>query len=87
MTAGRNNAVSLSHDWCTPPKYVDAIQRFFGGPVALDPCSNRHSIVDAVTEYVLPDNDGLTTQWDYLTVFVNPPYGKDPQTGTTIETG
>ena len=84
MTAGRNNASSLSQDWCTPPKYVEAIRRFFGGSVALDPCSNRHSIVDALVEYAPPDNDGLTVQWDYPTVFVNPPYGKDQRTGTTI---
>ena len=84
MTAGRNSASSLSHDWCTPPKYVDAIRRFFGGSVGLDPCSNRHSIVGAIVEYALPDNDGLTARWDYPTVFVNPPYGKDPRSGTTI---
>lgn len=84
MTAGRNNASSLSRDWCTPPKYVDALQCFFGGPVALDPCSNSHSIIDSIVQYALPDNDGLTAPWDYPTVFVNPPYGKDPQTGTTI---
>ena len=84
MTAGRNSATSLSRDWCTPPKYVDAISRFFGGPVALDPCSNRHSVVGAETEYILPDTDGLTASWSYSTIFVNPPYGRDRQRGTTI---
>lgn len=84
MTAGRNNAESLSQHWCTPPKYVDAIRRFFSGTVALDPCSNKYSIVRADTEYSLPDTDGLTASWDYPTVFVNPPYGSDRKRGTTI---
>jgi hypothetical protein len=84
MTAGRNNAESLSQHWCTPPKYVNAIQRFFSGSTALDPCSNRHSIVRATVEYSLPETDGLVASWDYPTVFVNPPYGSDRERGTTI---
>jgi hypothetical protein len=84
MTAGRNNAEALSQHWCTPPKYVAAIRRFFGGAVALDPCSNRHSIVGAAVEYSLPDTDGLGASWDFPTVFVNPPYGSDRERGTTI---
>jgi hypothetical protein len=84
MTAGRNNADSLSQHWCTPPKYVSAIRRFFSGPVALDPCSNRHSIVKAAVEYSLPDADGLSASWDFPSIFVNPPYGSDRTRGTTI---
>jgi len=84
MTAGRNNTESLSHHWCTPPKYVNAIRRFFSGSIALDPCSNRHSIVKAGVEYSLPDTDGLTASWDYPSIFVNPPYGSDRDRGTTI---
>jgi len=84
MTAGRNNASSLSKDWCTPPKYVNAIRKFFGGTVELDPCSNEHSIVNARVEYMLPQTDGLKAGWNYSTVFVNPPYGADRQRGTTI---
>jgi len=84
MTAGRNNAESLSQHWCTPPKYVTAIRRFFSGSIALDPCSNRHSIVRANEEYSLPETDGLTASWDYPSVFVNPPYGSDRARGTRI---
>lgn len=84
MTAGRNNAESLSQNWCTPPKYVEAIRRFFGGSVELDPCSNRHSIVNARVEYCLPKTDGLTASWDFPTIYVNPPYGSDRERGTTI---
>lgn len=84
MTAGRNNAESVSQHWCTPPKYVKAIREFFGGRIELDPCSNKYSIVDAVVEYSLPENDGLHASWDYQTVFINPPYGRDRERGTTI---
>lgn len=84
MTAGRTNNESLSQHWCTPPKYVDAIRRFFNGKVALDPCSNQHSIVKAEAEYVLPETDGLGSSWDHPTIFVNPPYGADRERGTTI---
>ena len=84
MTAGRKVSSSLSQDWCTPPKYVTPIREFFGGTVALDPCSNHHSILGAEAEYCLPITDGLLESWDYATIFVNPPYGRDVQRGTTI---
>ena len=84
MTAGRNNAASLSQHWCTPPKYVNAIRRFFGGRIALDPCANKWSIVKAEVEYQLPESDGLRMEWNYPTIFVNPPYGADRVRGTTI---
>lgn len=84
MTAGRSNTESLSQHWCTPPKYVDAIRKFFDGTIALDPCSNPHSIVGATLEYSLPEIDGLAASWNHPTVFVNPPYGRDCERGTTI---
>ena len=84
MTAGRKVSESLSQDWCTPPKYVVPIRQFFGGTVALDPCSNHHSIVGAEMEYCLPITDGLVDSWDYPTIFVNPPYGRDTKRGTSI---
>ncbi|WP_419918711.1 DNA N-6-adenine-methyltransferase [Candidatus Poriferisocius sp.] len=84
MTAGRSNADSLSQGWCTPPKYVRAIHDFFGGVVALDPCSNRYSIIGAEVEYSLPTSDGLIESWKYPSIFVNPPYGRDRERGTTI---
>ena len=85
MTAGRNSADSLSQHWCTPPKYVNAIREFFGGFIALDPCSNHYSIVRADTEYTLPDSDGLSNTWDFPTIFVNPPYGRDKDRNTSIK--
>ena len=84
MTAGRT-VNSQSVHWCTPPKYVDAVKRVFGGRIALDPCSNEWSIVGAETEYSLPEHDGLRESWDFPTIYVNPPYGGDKERRTTIK--
>ena len=84
MTAGRS-VTSQSIDWCTPPKYVEAVKIVFGGSIDLDPCSNRWSIVGADAEWMPPFDDGLLEDWDYRTIFVNPPYGADRRRGTTIK--
>ena len=83
MSAGRT-VNSFSQDWCTPPKYVRAVREVFGGRIALDPCSNSHSVVNADVEYSLPEHDGLRESWNYPTIYVNPPYGADRHRGTTI---
>jgi hypothetical protein len=83
MSAGRT-VNSASQSWCTPPKYVKAVREMFGGRIALDPCSNEHSIVRAETEYRLP-GDGLRSSWDFPTIYINPPYGADRERGTTIK--
>jgi hypothetical protein len=84
MSAGRS-VNSLSQHWCTPEKYVKAIRKMFNGTIELDPCSNKWSIVNANTEYMLPKDDGLTKEWNYKTIYVNPPYGADRIRGTTIK--
>jgi len=84
MTAGRK-VFTENKDWCTPPKYVEAIREFFGGEIALDPCSNRYSIVNASMEYSLPKHDGLGESWNFPTIYVNPPYGLDRKHGTSIK--
>ncbi len=84
MTAGRK-INSTSQDWGTPAKYVNAVRKFFGGRVDLDPCSNDRSIVHAEREYQLPEHDGLHESWDFPTIYVNPPYGIDKQRGTSIK--
>ena len=83
MTAGRQ-VITQNKDWCTPPKYVEAIREFFGGTIHLDPCSNHYSIVNASVEYRLPALDGLRESWDFPTIYVNPPYGIDHRHGTAI---
>lgn len=84
MTAGRT-VNSQSQDWCTPARYVEAVREVFDGLISLDPCSNKFSIVEAETEFILPDEDGLRKTWDYPTIYVNPPYGADRARGTTIK--
>jgi len=85
MSAGRTvNAQSQS--WSTPQKYITVIKQFFGGAIALDPCSNEYSIVQAEMEFMLPQYDGLRESWeDYQTIYMNPPYGADRERGTTIK--
>jgi hypothetical protein len=83
MTAGRK-VISTTKDWCTPPDIVSSVRAVFGGSIALDPCSNEHSLVGADKEYHLPGHDGLIESWDYPTIYVNPPYGSDPGRGTRI---
>ena len=84
MTAGRT-LNTLSQEWGTPAKYVNAVRDFFGGHIALDPCSNEYSIVCAGTEYRLPKHDGLRESWDFPTIYVNPPYGINKEHGTSIK--
>lgn len=84
MTAGRK-VNSENQSWGTPLKYIKAIKKFFGGSIALDPCSNQYSIVGAETEFMLPQNDGLREEWNYPTIYMNPPYGADRERGTTIK--
>ncbi len=62
--------------WNTPPEVLDRVRCI--GPIALDPCGNATSIVNAAVEYRLEHGeDGLAQSW--LTrglVFVNPPYSR-----------
>ena len=84
MSAGRT-VNSQSQHWGTLLKYVNAVKKVFNGVIDLDPCSNEYSIVNAKTEYKLPENDGLKESWNFSTIYVNPPYGADRERGTTIK--
>jgi len=84
MSAGRH-VVTKSQSWGTPQKYVSAVKMFFGGEIDLDPCSNEFSIVNAKTEFLLPQHDGLVEEWNYPTIYVNPPYGFNHEDGTSIK--
>ena len=81
--AGRS-VHSQSHHWCTPPQYVAAVKRVFGGEIGLDPCSNHESVVNAKCEFMLPETDGPAEEWNFPSIYVNPPYGADRARGTTI---
>lgn len=75
---------SSNKEWGTPLKYVNAVKQVFGGGISFDPCSNEYSIVGADREVSLPYEDGLVVDWNYPTIFVNPPYGYDCERHTSI---
>jgi hypothetical protein len=66
---------SLSEDWYTPPKYLDAVREVFGGTINLDPmsCVEANRYVKAERIYTA-ESDGLSHSWDG-TVYLNPPWG------------
>lgn len=70
--------------WCTPVHIIESVRNVFNGNISLDPCSNKYSAVNADIEYTLPEHDGLKESWDYDTVYVNPPYGRDKERHTSI---
>lgn len=82
MSAGRKR-ISNKKDWNTPPKYIDKVKEMLG-TIELDPCSNELSIVGAINEFILPI-DGLKEEWNYKTIYVNPPYGRDLERKTSIK--
>jgi hypothetical protein len=61
------------------------IEKFFDGNIDLDPCSNNDSIIDAIHKFQLPHNNGLLEEWNYKNIYVNPPYGRDYDSKTTIK--
>lgn len=81
MSAGRES-ISRNKSWNTPPKYVELIEKFLG-KIELDPCSNEHSILKSEVSYKLPI-DGLKQSWNFKTIFINPPYGRDVERKTSI---
>jgi len=83
MTAGRH-IITKSKEWGTPKKYVDTVREVFDNQICLDPCSNKHSIVNADTEYILPKSNGLEKEWNFPKIYVNPPYGINKEDKTRI---
>ncbi len=75
MTAGRVNSLKNKDDWNTPTKIVEILYQFWS-VIELDPCSNENSIVNAITNVVLPDDGLLYDYTKYKSIFINPPYGK-----------
>ena len=83
---------SANVEWCTPEHILEKVRNFFAGkrsmqtnPIALDPCSNEHSLVKAEVEFRLPEKNGLVETWVGETVYVNPPYGKTYMHKTTFK--
>lgn len=78
------DSISINKEYNTPPRIISTVKTFFGGRIDLDPCSNDYSMVNADNEFKLP-TDGLIQDWTiYRSIFVNPPYGRDVERGTSI---
>jgi hypothetical protein len=75
-TAAESLLSSNFDAWNTPAEVVDPIKKKMG-PIGLDPCSNRTSIVGALVEWIFArDGDSLVKPWGgYGLVYVNHPYG------------
>lgn len=74
MTAGRENTIN-KQDWLTPEYLLEKVREVFEGQIYLDPCGNSLSKVGAKITFYESQN-GLTEEWNYPTIFVNPPYGR-----------
>ena len=84
MTIGRHSN-SENKEWNTPPEILEPVNFVFNGRIDLDPCSNKYSLVNAATNFVFPEKDGLKESWNYKTIYVNPPYGRNKETKTSIK--
>lgn len=69
--------VGESYEWFSPPDIVEAARRVMGD-IDLDPasCEEANQVVKAAKYYTI-DDDGLRQDWTGR-VFLNPPYGLDP---------
>lgn len=69
-----------SDSWCSPRIVADPLEQFYGGPVGVDPCSNPHSIINAIRSFHAA---GLHLSWTLpkvpTTAYRNNPYSNtDP---------
>ncbi len=69
---------SETNEWFTPPEVLRLVAKL--GPIALDPCANLLSPVEAEKRLIWPEADGLKTDWRALAgrglIYVNPPFGR-----------
>lgn len=69
---------SNKKDWTTPLSILERVRKV--GPIGLDPCDNKMSIVKPRVSLRHPDRDGLNEPWKEHVkrgelVFINWPYG------------
>lgn len=77
MTLNKALFSSAKGDWQTPSHIAEAVRKFYGGTIDLDPCTTRDNPVGAKAFYT-PDEDGLQSKWPSgAKVYMNPPYGRE----------
>lgn len=64
---------SKTEEWATPQAFFDELDKEFY--FTLDPCATKEN-AKAPTYYTKEDN-GLSKNWDFQNVFMNPPYGRE----------
>lgn len=71
----------VSQEWYTPPDYIRIVKSVLG-EIWLDPASSpaANEIVQARQFYQVGDN-ALGRDWWSTTLFLNPPFGRDPESG------
>ncbi len=73
---------SKNNEWYTPLDYIEAARELMG-TIDLDPasCSEANETVHA-TRFYTKEEDGLAQDWTCTTMWLNPPYGRDPSLGS-----
>ena len=63
--------------WNTPSEIVNDVLEFFDGKLGLDPCSDSKDVPNVPAGmWFTEEDDGLSKQWDYGSVFMNHPYSQ-----------
>jgi hypothetical protein len=73
-TANLVDKTARDLDYLTPENILDRVQVYFSGSIDLDPAAEETNHTKA-ERFILPDEDGLSVQWDGNT-FLNPPFGR-----------
>jgi site-specific DNA-methyltransferase (adenine-specific) len=64
---------SKSNEWTTPQNLYDKLDKEFN--FTLDPCCTKESA--KCDKFYTKEDDGLSKDWRYDRVFMNPPYGRE----------
>lgn len=75
--------MSKSDEWCSPPEIADPLAEFFHGPVDIDPCSNRRSVIQARLALL---RGGLILPWRLRRPVDRTGYQNDPYSESDVWT-
>ena len=63
--------------WNTPHDVVNDVLNFFDGQLGLDPCADKKDGPNVPAGmWFTEEDDGLSKEWDYDSVFMNHPYSQ-----------